>query len=204
MNRASSLFAIVLATASCLEVPPSGVGACPVDVDAEGALDVTPFVPVSAVLEQRCGSLDCHGSLGRPLRIYGYTGLRHAATYTVDENGQVRLAEEVKAYVDPVVAEANDLFPGGGAAATTPTEMAQTIRSICGLQPEVMRQVVLEGAEAEKLLLLSKPLHLERHKGWKVFERGSLDHRCIASWLQSKQPSGEVDDDACKEALAVP
>jgi len=110
----------------------------------------------------------------------------------------------VKAYVDPVVAEANDLYPGGGSAATSPAEMALNVRSICGLQPEVMRQVVLDGVAPEKLLLLSKPLHLERHKGWKVFERGSLDHRCIASWLQSTQPSGEVDEDACKEALAVP
>ena len=204
MKRALSLVGLMLATTRCLEVPPPGSGACPVDVTDAGAIDVTPFVPVSAVLEQRCGSLDCHGSISRPLRIYGRTGLRYAPTYVVDANGQVKLAEEVKAYIDPVVAEANDLYPGGTSAATSPEEMAQTIRSICGLQPETMRQVVIDGADAEKLMLLSKPLHLERHKGWKVFERGSLDHRCIGSWLHSKLPGQSVDDEACTEATKTP
>ena len=54
------------------------------------------------------------------------------------------------------------------------------------------------------LLLLSKPLHLERHKGEKVFERGSLDYVCLSSWLTSKRPDGAIDAAACKETLENP
>jgi len=36
----------------------------------------TDFPPVSQVLESHCGSLDCHGSASRNLRVYGINGLR--------------------------------------------------------------------------------------------------------------------------------
>ncbi|MBM4360363.1 MAG: hypothetical protein FJ096_19830 [Deltaproteobacteria bacterium] len=204
MKRLLSLVSLLVASASCVEVPPSGVGACPVPLDDDGNLDVASFAPVSGVLEQRCGSLDCHGSLGRPMRVYGYSGLRFVPTYSFDDAGQIKLAAEATAYVDPTVAVANDFYPGGGSAKTTEAEMDQTLRSICGMQPEIMRQVALEGAEPEKLLLLSKPLMLERHKGWKVFERGSLDHRCISTWLHSQLPGKKLDATACEKALESP
>ena len=31
---------------------------------------------VDAFMEKRCGALDCHGQIGRPLRIYSSNGLR--------------------------------------------------------------------------------------------------------------------------------
>jgi hypothetical protein len=204
MKRTLSLVSLLIASVSCVDVPPSGVGACPVPLDGDGNLDVASFAPVSGVLEQRCGSLDCHGSLGRPMRVYGYSGLRYVPTYTIDDAGQVKLAAEATAYVDPNVAIANDFYPGGGSAKTSEAELEQTVRSICGMQPEIMRQVVLEGAEPEKLLLMTKPLLLERHKGAKVFERGSLDHRCLTSWLHSQLPGKQLDVTSCEKALESP
>lgn len=204
MKKTATLFGLLLAAGGCLEVPPAGVGACPLPVSDDGSLDVAAFAPVSGVLEQRCGSLDCHGNLARPMKVYGYSGLRYVPTYTIDDAGQVRLSAEATAYIDPTFAVDNDLYPGGGSSKTTDAELEQTARSICGLQPELMRQVVLEGADPEKLLLLSKPLHLERHKGWKVFERGSLDHRCLTSWLESQNPGRALDQESCENALDLP
>jgi len=200
----ATLFALLLASSGCVQVPPQGDGACPVDLDTTGRMDTASFTPVSLVLEQRCGSLDCHGNVARPLRIYGSRGLRYVPLYTIDEEGQVLENPDAKAYVDPTKAEADGAYPGAGGTATTEIEREQTVRALCGLQPEIMRQVVLDGANPEKLLVLSKPLHLERHKGEKVFERGSLDYACIASWLQSKLPDGAIDAAACKETLQNP
>jgi hypothetical protein len=36
------------------------------------------FTPVGEMLHTRCGSLDCHGQVGRNLRLYGTNGLRLA------------------------------------------------------------------------------------------------------------------------------
>ena len=36
--------------------------------------------PISSVVERRCGTLDCHGSTYRPLKIYGQIGLRRPET----------------------------------------------------------------------------------------------------------------------------
>jgi len=38
------------------------------------------FEPVDDVLQATCGTLDCHGQLGRALRLYGGRGLRLAPT----------------------------------------------------------------------------------------------------------------------------
>src|SRR4051812_23481216 len=37
------------------------------------------FPEVSDALELSCGTLDCHGQVGRNLRVYGYGGLRLSA-----------------------------------------------------------------------------------------------------------------------------
>lgn len=34
------------------------------------------FVVVDGALQRRCATLDCHGQVGRNLRLYGYGGLR--------------------------------------------------------------------------------------------------------------------------------
>ncbi len=129
--------------------------------------DGAAFAMVSPVLEASCGSLDCHGAPGRPLRVYGQNGWR--------------------------------LLEGdiSGGAPTRPEEREATLRSLCGLEPALIREVV-EGREgAEQLLVVKKPRAEERHKGGQVFEVGEAGDLCLVSWL-----SGEVDESAC--AMATP
>jgi hypothetical protein len=122
---------------------------------------------VSLVLERRCGSLDCHGQVSRPLRIYGQRGLRF-----VDDGGN---------------------FPGG--ALTTETERELNYEAVIGLQPEMMTLVVTGQDPPEALMLLRKPLQLERHKGGPVFVSGDPAYNCITTWL-----AGQTDFNSCAQA----
>lgn len=199
-----SLGLALLTAVGCIDGAGESTGACPVAVDTAETIDLTTFAPVSRLLERRCGSLDCHGDLARPLRIHGSSGLRYVAIHDLDESGHAKLSSEAFRYVDPDAARIAGAFPGAGGLPTTAEELEQNVRSICGLEPERMREVVFGRAAPEQLLLLSKPLQLERHKGSKVFERGSRDHACIASWLRSRLPDHELDARSCFEALEIP
>jgi hypothetical protein len=117
---------------------------------------------VSQLLQKRCGTLDCHGQPGRPLRIYGANDLR------LDDGG------------DP---EGGNV-PGG--APTTPAEYLADYESVIGLQPELMTEVVHGTQPPESLLLLRKPLQLERHKGGAVIVEDDSAYNCIVSWLQGR------------------
>jgi hypothetical protein len=129
---------------------------------------------VSRLLELRCGSLDCHGQVGRALRIYGEFGLRF-----VDGDADNR--------------------PGTGA--TTETEYEANYQSVIGLQPEYMTLVYEGYYPPEALLLMRKPLQLERHKGGAVFVSGDDAYTCLASWLESGgDAGGSTDYDKCGSA----
>jgi hypothetical protein len=135
------------------------------------SMNGSPTGGVSLVLERRCGTLDCHGQVSRPLRIYGQYGLRF-----VDDGGN---------------------YPGG--AGTTETEHQANFQAVIGLQPEIMSLVVGGQDPPEALMLLRKPLLLERHKGGPVFESGDDAYNCIVGWLG--QPSGaQFDPGACGRA----
>jgi hypothetical protein len=123
---------------------------------------------VSRVLERRCATLDCHGQINRPLRIYGQYGLR------LEQDGSFR----------------------PGVEPTSEAEYQANYASVIGLQPEVI-SLVAEGVESptQSLLLLRKPLALERHKGGAVIESGDKTYACITSWL-----AGQVDFGACGAA----
>ena len=112
---------------------------------------------VSAVLEKRCGTLDCHGQVGRPLRIYGRTGLRFP----------------------------DDADNVPGQAGTTESEVIANYESVVGLEPEVLSQVVADPTDnpPTRLLLVKKPRALERHKGGQVFIAGDDGDTCITSWI---------------------
>jgi hypothetical protein len=122
---------------------------------------------VSRLFEKRCGTLDCHGQIGRPLRIYGEFGLRF-----VDDAGN-----------QP------------GTNATTATEYQANYQSVIGVQPEIMTLVVNGSLPPESLMILRKPLQLERHKGGAVFVEGDDAYNCITSWL-----GGQADFTACGNA----
>lgn len=133
------------------------------------------FDPVSPVLEERCGTLDCHGQLSRPLRIYGTYGMR--------------LGAEPGAF-DPGTAVFPDAYP------TTDAERDATRRSLCALEPEVMAAVHAGELEPDELTVLRKANGGENHKGGVLFHDGDGAERCLIGWIE-----GAVDAQRCASAL---
>ncbi|HLK39613.1 MAG TPA: hypothetical protein VKU41_22815 [Polyangiaceae bacterium] len=149
--------------------------------------DETQFDPVAGVvtmgnpadfLEHRCGSLDCHGQNGRNLRIWGCEGMR-----------------------------LGDAAPGcgliGGQGPTTPDEYDSTFRSLVGLEPAVMTNVVTHhgdpSAPVEDLTFIRKALGTEAHKGGQLMKQGDSQYQCLKSWL-----TGPTDQMACSMAIQIP
>src|SRR6185503_17022392 len=122
-------------------------------------------------MERRCGTLDCHGSMFRPMRLYGRLGLR-----------------------DPVEKNVT------GGKATTPRELDENYASVCGLEPEKMSQVVADvGASADKLLLVAKARGVEGHQGGAVVKQGSAGDECLVIWLRGYKPDALAK--ACQKAI---
>lgn len=120
--------------------------------------DRDSFAPVAQLLVRHCGTLDCHGSAYRNLRIYGNEGLRLAS-------GD------------------RSLMP----ACTTADEVEQDYQSAVGLEPEALSAVVKDGGDRpERLSLVRKALGLEHHKGGTVFHAGDDGDTCLSSWLASQ------------------
>jgi hypothetical protein len=114
------------------------------------------FPPVGNFLVARCGSLDCHGQVGRNLRLYGNDGLR----------------------LDPKTLVASSV--------TTEAELDEDYRSVVALEPEAMNEVLAEGgAHASRLTLIQKPRGEQQHKGGILIVAGDAQDRCILSWLAS-------------------
>jgi hypothetical protein len=120
---------------------------------------------VHPVLEQACGSTDCHGKAPRGLRVYGAKALRLP----------------------------NETGP------TSAAEIRSTFESIIGLEPEKLNTFLASSPrskdDAYHLLLLAKPLQLERHRGGISLRKGEPAEQCILSWLL-----GPTDEAACKAA----
>lgn len=194
MRRLLPLFALFVLAACEQDYDPPFAIPCP-PLDDEETATIEEFAVVSSLLEKRCGTLDCHGSLYRPFKIYGKDGLRNF------------LPEE---YNDPVLAQQNMTFSGG--LPTTVEELELNRRSICGLEPEKMGQAmaVPAGIEVTDLLLLQKPLGdidctgredegCVRHKGGQVFiGKGADDTACVSGWIVPPFENG-----ACTAAIAV-
>jgi hypothetical protein len=125
--------------------------------------------PVADYLDHRCGTLDCHGDLQRNLIVWGCDGLR---------------------YGDAAV-------PGCAMTPTTDGEYNATFRSVVGLEPAVMTDVVqTHGADSDNLTLLRKARGEEAHKGGALIVPGDDQDQCITSWL-----SGSTNTDACQQAI---
>lgn len=125
---------------------------------SEQTPDSASFPPVAAMLIQACGTLDCHGTPGRNLRLYGDTGLRYSAA-------------DIPSVLIP----------------TTADEVAQDFESVIGLEPETMSQVVASGgADPERLTFYRKARGLESHKGGAVIVQGDPRDVCITTWLQGQ------------------
>jgi hypothetical protein len=130
---------------------------------------------VSVVFEKRCGTLDCHGTNARNLRIYSSGGLR-----IPNEAG---------------------ITPGGGT--TTLEEVNANYESLLDLEPEQMTEVIVNNADPHTLLILKKPLQLEHHKGGPAITRGDDAETCILSWLQI-DVTNPFNKTACTNAATFP
>ncbi len=122
--------------------------------------DRATFEPVAKMLVDRCGTLDCHGTTFRNLRLYGSEGLRFEKDASPN------------------------LLPG---YATTQAEIEQDYQSVVGLEPEIMSQVVSQrGAAPERLTLIRKGRGQEDHKGGSLMAVGDDRDTCLVSWLAGK------------------
>lgn len=152
--------------------------------------DFGTFKMVSPVLEQRCGTIDCHGTYARPLRIYGPLGERRL--------------EDAGAVAAGVIKDFAKYFPGGPAAEpATDVEILDNYRSVCGLEPELMTRVITLQAAPEELTLLRKARLTEKHKGGQIFNPGREGDLCLTSWLtQAIAPDAGIDVGSCNDELS--
>jgi len=111
------------------------------------------FEPVADAMQLHCGTLDCHGQIGRNMRLYGMYGLRQSKQD------------------DPLNQP------------TSPAEYDADYLSIVGLEPEPMSKVVQHQAAPETLSMIRKPLGIESHKGGKLMVQADPLDRCMVGWL---------------------
>lgn len=143
-----ALYCVALAVAGC---GPESV------TESEAVPSEQQFSAVSEALSNRCGSLDCHGSAARNLRLYGEFGLRLGADVPGGEAASER--EHHANYLSVISLE--------------PELMAE----FASLGVEEAR-----GA-ASRLSLVRKARGTEHHKGGAVFPKGSDGDTCVVSWL---------------------
>jgi len=153
--------------AACASVPSDAR----IGIAAPSAAD-DQFGPVSDFLVHRCGSLDCHGQLGRNFRVWGCEGMR------LQPNDIPQCSKAL------------------GGFRTTPEEHLETYRSLVGLEPAVMSYVVNNHSlHPELLTFIRKARGAESHKGGTLSVPGDFQDVCITSWLQ-----GNTDLNACQDA----
>lgn len=123
---------------------------------------------VDAYLQRRCGTLDCHGQPGRAYRLYGFGGLR-------DDTEDAGLVS--------------------GQQPTTEDEIRANFDAAVAVEPEEMsRLIATQGADPNKLLLLRKPLRLERHKGGPAMSEDDVGYRCVVAWLRIRTVRASATD----------
>lgn len=168
--------AAVVVAGGCSSIDPDAVNTieCPTD-------DPALFRPVSQVLELRCGTLDCHGSIARPLRFYGQYGLRRP-----EPPDSANVGDYAQYYP-------------GGQEPTTLAELQDNVRSLCGLEPETMTLVVRGDKDTEELAVVRKARLTEKHKGGRVWFKGDEGDRCVVSWLDGTIAA--IGTGACEDEL---
>ena len=126
--------------------------------------DRASFPEVAELLVHRCGSLDCHGTRTRNLRLYGREGLRWSPAD--------------RPYV----------------TVTTADEVEQDYQSVVALEPELTSRVVIDhGAHPERLTLVRKARGTESHKGGALMQQGDVQDVCITSWLAGSTDVASCD-----------
>jgi hypothetical protein len=172
----ASLLSGLAWSAACSPPSDARIG---VDAPNEGL-----FPPVADLLSYRCGSLDCHGSIERNFIIWSCYGLRLEA----DAAPGCRNALAS----DPASQNV------GGILNTTAAEYNATYRSLVGLEPAVMSQVVASGgADPDLLTFVQKARGEQDHKGGKLWDAGAPEDQCVAEWLADESASTAE----CRKAL---
>jgi hypothetical protein len=121
------------------------------------------FDQVTIPLVYFCGSLDCHGAIGRNLRLYGSPGRR----------------------LNP-----KDVPCG---ADTTAAEVHADYESVIALEPEVLSSVVQDGGQhPERLTIVRKARGAEKHTGGVVFAPGSAGDLCLTEWIAGQATDAGV------------
>lgn len=112
---------------------------------------------VDPYLTRRCGTLDCHGQPGRAYRIYSREGYR---------------------------LDVNDAGLVSGQQPTTPEEQRANFEALVSVEPEEMSRLMYrQGQDPNRLVILRKPLKLERHKGGPAMALDDPGYRCVTAWL---------------------
>jgi hypothetical protein len=174
-----SLCAAVLAGGlglACSATPGSSqtvIAAQPSYEQFAGAGQLAPGVHV--FLENQCGGLDCHGQVGRPLRLYSTNGLR-----LPNDAG---------------------LSPGTGLVSTD--EIFANFSATINIEPAEMSRVVAGLDPPTQLLLVKKPLGLERHKGGTRIVVNDDMYKCLTGWLMDPAMPGSFNQAACMNAAAL-
>ncbi|CAN5525916.1 hypothetical protein BH09MYX1_BH09MYX1_44620 [soil metagenome] len=138
--------ALVMIAAACASTPTSVTVVSPPRAE---------FPAVAQALVHGCGTLDCHGSAFRNLRIYGNEGLR----------------------LDP---SHRPLSP----RCTATEEVNEDFAALTGLEPTIMSAVTTSGgATPDALLFVRKARGSEHHKAGAVVVVGDDLDVCLTSWL---------------------
>jgi hypothetical protein len=164
---------LALGAASCVSIPDVNRTTTILTPDYDTFAGDKNNAGVHSFLEHRCGTLDCHGQVGRPFRLFSQDGLR-----AVNDGG---------------------LIVSGDNIPDTPGEIYSNYVSAIGLQPEEMSRVVAGDDPVTDLLLITKPTALETHKGGEVITVGDVSYRCLTTWL-TLTPKASAADRATNEA----
>jgi len=168
MIRRAAVSAVVVAAVGAT----LAAAGCTVDIAGKAPNLVAPprdkFESVAKAMQPTCGTLDCHGQIGRNMRLYGIQGLR----------------------LDPMSNSLTD--------ATSNDEYDASYWSIVALEPEAMTKVVeSKGGDPESLSLIRKARGREKHKGKTLMNPNDPnDHLdpCLMSWLASDVDTKTCDD----------
>ncbi len=151
---------VVSAAIAACSVPPVDSRYTPLDLPPAAS-----FPPVAELLDVRCGSLDCHGTVARNLRIFGSAGLRWSPADR------------------PLVPPCEP-----------PDEVAQDYESVVDLEPETMNAVVAGGGQdPEMLAMVRKARGTESHKGGQIWSKGDESDTCLVSWLAGATDAGACE-----------
>ncbi len=220
-------FLTLIATSSCLgENATATVTTACVPFDPQDSTD--PFVIVSEVIERRCATLDCHGAISRPMRIYGNAGLRRPepdlgteeCKTNEDCGGKGRTCEVGLGCIDATITDYAQYYPGGGIG-TTPSERIENWQALCGLEPELFTQVYCCSAgkdrcngfdyatncakpelyDPERLTLVRKARLREKHKGGLIWNEGDPGDVCMTSWITGAYDNDGAETTACSDEL---